>query len=148
MSILLHFIVLIFIALFIFPGRKFFRRNIPLNQEKGRQLISSSSLMLQKFGSSRGYKADYYFDAQNLYEVIDNITTTIPLASIVEVKRGTTRIGNRSVWSVDWLTEGQRKQTRFLHNYTLFNQSFATFLDAVKQANPDARVTSLTLFTL
>lgn len=104
--------------------------------------------MLQKFGSSRGYKADYYFDAQNLYEVMDSTTSTIPLASIIEVKRGATRIGNRSVWSVDWLIEGQRKQTRVLHNYTLFNQSFATFLDAVKQANPSARATRLTLFTL
>ncbi|ELW2862347.1 hypothetical protein ACAK56_000984 [Salmonella enterica] len=148
MTVLLPIIVLIFFVFFIFPTRKLFYRSNRPGQEDGRKLISSSSLMLQKFGSSRGYKADYYFDAQNLYEVIDGITTTIPLASIVEVKRGTTRIGNRSVWSVDWLIEGQRKQTRFLHNYTLFNQSFATFLDAVKQANPGARVTRLTLFTL
>lgn len=104
--------------------------------------------MLQKCGSSRGDKADYYFDSQNRYEVIANITATIPLASIIEVKRETTRIGKRSIWSVDWLKEGQQKQARFLHNDTLFNQSFATFLDVVKQVNPDARVTSLTLFTL
>ena len=148
MTVLLPIIVLIFTVFFIFPTRKFFYRSNHPVQKDGRKLISSSSLMLQKFGRSRGYKADYYFDAQNLYEVIDSITSTIPLASIVEVKRGTTRIGNRSVWSVDWLIEGQRKQTRFLHNYTLFNPSFATFLDAVKQANPSARVSRLTLFIL
>lgn len=147
MTTLLQVIVLIFIVFFIFPGRKIFRRSKHL--QDGRKLISSSSLMLRKFGSSRGYNADYYFDMQYLYEVADGITTAIPLTSIIEAKPGTTRVSGRSVWSVDWITaEGQRKQTRFLHNYTLFNQSFATFLKTVKQANPDACITSLTLFTL
>ncbi len=69
MTTLLQVIVLIFIVFFIFPGRKIFRRSKHL--QDGRKLISSSSLMLRKFGSSRGYNADYYFDMQYLYEVAD-----------------------------------------------------------------------------
>ncbi|EMX0630760.1 hypothetical protein AAF155_002023 [Salmonella enterica] len=143
MTTLLQVIVLIFIVFFIFPGRKIFRRSKHL--QDGRKLISSSSLMLRKFGSSRGYNADYYFDMQYLYEVADGVTTAIPLTSIIEAKPGTTRVSGRSVWSVDWITA---EETRFLHNYTLFNRNFATFLKTVKQANPDACITSLTLFTL
>lgn len=75
MTTLLQVIVLIFIVFFIFPGRKIFRRSKHL--QDGRKLISSSSLMLRKFGSSRGYNADYYFDMQYLYEVADGITTAI-----------------------------------------------------------------------
>lgn len=71
MTTLLQIIVLIFIVFFIFPGRKIFRRSKHL--QDGRKLISSSSLMLRKFGSSRGYNADYYFDMQYLYEVFVDV---------------------------------------------------------------------------
>ncbi len=63
MTVLLPIIVLIFTVFFIFPTRNFFYRSNHPAQKDGRKLISSSSLMLQKFGRSRGYKADYYFDA-------------------------------------------------------------------------------------
>lgn len=113
-----------------------------------RKLISSSSFLLRIFGSSHSYKASYYFDTESFYEVTDANTTTIPLAAITGVKRESTEVNNRSVWSVSWSINGQQKQARFLHNYTLFNRSFAVFLEAVKQANPHASVSALTLFTL
>ena len=40
------------------------------------------------------------------------------------------------------------KEMRFVHNFTLFNRSFAGFLSAVKSANPSAEVNDATLFTL
>lgn len=113
-----------------------------------RKLISSSSFLLRIFGSSHSYKAKYYFDTENFYEVTDENTSTIPLATITAVKRESTKVNNRSVWSVSWSMNGHQKQARFLHNYTLFNRSFTVFLNAVKQANPDASVSELTLFTL
>lgn len=113
-----------------------------------RKLISSSSFLLRIFGSSHSYKASYYFDTENFYEVTNGNTSTIPLTAITGVKRESTEVNNRSVWSVSWSINGQQKQARFLHNYTLFNRSFAVFLEAVKQANPHASVSALTLFTL
>lgn len=113
-----------------------------------RKRISSDSFFLRTFGSTHSYKAQFYFDTENLYEIMNDTTTAIPLADITVVKRESTKVNNRSVWSISWTTEGQQKYVRFLHNYTLFNRSFAAFLSAVKQANPNASVGTLTLFTL
>lgn len=145
------FLPLIVLLLIVFLIVKKLPHTRPADAPTGpgdRKLISSSSFLLRIFGSSHSYKAKYYFDSENFYEVADEATSTVPLAVITEVKRESTKVNNRSVWSVSWNVNGQRRQVRFLHNYTLFNRSFAVFLTAVKQANPNASVSSLTLFTL
>lgn len=145
------FLPLIVLLVILFLIAKTFSHTRPADTPTGpgdRKLISSSSFLLRTFGSSQSYKAQYYFDSANFYEVADEATSTIPLAAITAVKRESTKVNNRSVWSVSWNSNGQRRQVRFLHNYTLFNRSFAVFLATVKQANPNASVSSLTLFTL
>ena len=139
---LLHIFPL-FIVLFLF-WRLLRPRSKDIPGSPGdRRLISQSSWLLQKFGSSRSYKSDFYFDLHYFYAVNEANTTSVPLANITKVKRETTRISNRYVWSVTWVIEGHENQVRFLHNFTFFNRSFAVFLDAVKKANPSAEISSL-----
>lgn len=151
MKVMLTFLPLLLLSGIIFLLIKTLKRTRPADTPTApgdRKLISTSSFMLRTFGSSQSYKADYYFDTENFYEVTTGTTVSVPLTNIVEVQRESTQINNRSVWSVTWDINGQRKQVRFLHNFTLFNRSFVAFLTAVKQANPSAHVRSLTLFSL
>lgn len=147
----LPLVVLIIILFFVRPYRQrnlSKRRLADIAERSELKRISTVSTLLRLFGSSHSYGADYYFDDHYFYEMHEANEKRVPLADIIEVRRESTRVNNRSVWSVTWITQGQKKQARFLHNYTLFNKNFPQFLQAVKRANPNACVRELTLFSL
>ncbi len=91
---------------------------------------------------------DYYYDSEYLYEVNNDLTRKIPLGEIIQIKPGFTKINNRQNWLVSYLNHGEKKHVEFFNNLTIFNHNFSGFLSAVKQANPQAEIKSLSFFNL
>ncbi|CCF11156.1 hypothetical protein PANA5342_3763 [Pantoea ananatis LMG 5342] len=110
--------------------------------------ISIDKPLLNRLGMNT---EDYYFDADFLYQKRkEDILNKIALGQIIQVRSTGTKIGNRCVWQVRYLTGVSRteKTVSILNNYSLFNQDFAGFLSAVRAANPEAEVEKMTIWRI
>lgn len=114
----------------------------------GLRKISLTSKTFRPGKGGQLLPTDYYFDRDNFYIVQLEKKTQVPLASISKVEREAIKVNNRSFWIVTYQHNGETKQARFRHNFTLFNTAFADFLDAVQVANPQASVRKFTAFTV
>lgn len=134
--------------LLITPILWFFRRlrqpKKIISENDGMRKISTSPSI---FGGSSS-DAHYYYDDQFFYEIKNNVTHKISLAEIIRIKPGSTKINNRRNRCVTWLNNGVKKEVRFFHNLTLFNNNFAGFLVAVKRENPGAEVKDVSPFNI
>ncbi|PWC10136.1 hypothetical protein [Brenneria corticis] len=106
--------------------------------------ISQNSFILRKLGIDR---EDYYYDCFYFYQIREKHTNKIPLTKIIRVKPDIIKINGRRRWSVRYIANDAEKEVTFVHNFTLFNRNFAGFLSAVKEANPNAEVKELTIFS-
>jgi len=61
-----------------------------------------------------------------------------PLEKIIRIQVSGTPASNRRIWRVRYVTTPDKTGREFsvLHHSTLFNRHFASFLAAVKEANP------------
>ncbi|WP_246875738.1 hypothetical protein [Pantoea ananatis] len=110
--------------------------------------ISIDTPLLNRLGMNA---EDYYYDADFLYQKRkEDILNKIALGQIIQVRSTGTKIGNRCVWQVRYLTGVSRteKTVSILNNYSLFNQDFAGFLSAVRAANPEAEVEKMTIWRI
>lgn len=114
-----------------------------ITESNGMKKISTNPSI---FGGSS--QKQYYYDDEYLYEVKNDVTYKIAFSEIIQIKPGYTKINNRRNWLVSYHKNGVSKQVEFFHNLTLFNHNFSGFLLAVKQANPDADVKTLSFFNL
>lgn len=144
-SLSLHIIVLF--LFFFFLVRLFYRirdkKESTANDETMKK-ISQSSFILKKLGINR---EDYYYDRFYFYQVREQYTNKIPLSKIIRVSPDIIKINGRRKWSVRYIAHDAEKEVTFVHNFTLFNRNFAGFLSAVKEANPNADVKVLTIFS-
>lgn len=115
---------------------------------RGLRRISQTTKTFRPGKGGQLLPTNYYFDEEYLYEIQGDVKISVPLPTITNVERDSIKVNNRSFWIVTYIVNGQTKQVRFRHNYTLFNKAFADFLDAVKRANPEARVRELSAFSL
>jgi hypothetical protein len=115
--------------------------------KSGMRKISTTTKTFRPGKGGQLLPTDYYFDEEYFYEIQLDVKKSVPLSAITKVERDTIKVNNRSFWIVTYVVEGQTKQARFRHNYTLFNTAFADFLDAVKRANPEACVRELSAFS-
>ncbi|HBV40624.1 MAG TPA: hypothetical protein DEF05_13325 [Erwinia sp.] len=62
----------------------------------------------------------------------------MPLEKIIRIQVSGTPASNRRIWRVRYVTTPDKTGREFsvLHHSTLFNRHFASFLAAVKEANP------------
>jgi len=107
--------------------------------------ISANTPILKKLGMNT---EDYYYDSGFLYQQRDGETLCkVPLENIIRIKVTGTKVSNRRVWLVRYVTGSYRTEREFrvLNNYSLFNRDFAGFLAAVREANPAAEVQEMTL---
>lgn len=107
--------------------------------------ISANTPILKKLGMNT---EDYYYDSDFLYQQRDGeILCKVPLENIIRIKVTGTKVSNRRVWLVRYVTGSYRteRELRVLNNYSLFNRDFAGFLAAVREANPAAEVQEMTL---
>ncbi|WP_437890011.1 hypothetical protein [Phytobacter sp. V91] len=130
----------------IFP--KWQRRKKGAEQHKGLRRISLTTKTFRPGKGGQLLATDYYFDEEHFYEIQIDVKKSVPLSAITRVERDSIKVNNRSFWIVTYAADGQMKQARFRHNYSLFNTDFADFLDAVKRASPAARVRELNAFSL
>ncbi len=110
--------------------------------------ISIDTPLLNRLGMNT---EDYYYDADFLYQKRkEDMLNKIALGQIIQVRSTGTKIGNRCVWQVRYLTGVSRteKTVSILNNYSLFNQDFAGFLSAVRAANPEAEVEKMTIWRI
>jgi len=110
--------------------------------------ISIDTPLLNRLGMNT---EDYYYDADFLYQKRkEDILNKIALGQIIQVRSTGTKIGNRCVWQVRYLTGASRteKTVSILNNYSLFNQDFDGFLSAVRVANPEAEVEKMTIWRI
>ncbi|WP_457196444.1 hypothetical protein [Pantoea ananatis] len=110
--------------------------------------ISIDTPLLNRLGINT---EDYYYDADFLYQKRkEDILNKIALGQIIQVRPTGTKIGNRRVWQVRYLSGDSRteKTVSILNNYSLFNQDFAGFLSAVRAANPQAEVEKMTIWRI
>ena len=142
---ILPLLALIGLAL-TFP--KWRRRKKGAEADKGLRKISIPTKTFRPGKGGQLLPTTYYFDEENFYEIQVDVKKSVPLSAITKVERDSIKVNNRSFWIVTYSTEGQTKQARFRHNYTLFHTDFADFLQAVKRANPAASVRQLNAFTL
>ncbi|WP_370422286.1 hypothetical protein AB9Q29_018935 [Pantoea vagans] len=108
--------------------------------------ISANTPILKKLGMNT---EDYYYDSDFLYQQRQGETLCkVPLENIIRIKVTGTEVSSRRVWLVRYVTGSYRteKEFRVLNNYTLFNRDFASFLAAVREANPAAEVQKMTLW--
>lgn len=131
---------------FVFP--KWRRRQNDTQANQGIRKISTTTKTFRPGKGGQLLPTDYYFDEEYFYEIQADVKKSVPLRAITKVERDTIIVNNRSFWIVTYVVEGQTKQARFRHNYTLFNTAFADFLDAVKRASPDASVRKLSILSL
>lgn len=131
---------------FVFP--KWRRRQNDTQANQGIRKISTTTKTFRPGKGGQLLPTDYYFDEEYFYEIQADVKKSVPLRAITKVERDTIKVNNRSFWIVTYVVEGQTKQARFRHNYTLFNTAFADFLDAVKRASPDASVRKLSILSL
>jgi hypothetical protein len=127
---------------------KWRRRSKGAEASPGLRRISLTTKTFRPGKGGQLLPTNYYFDAENFYEIQVEVKTSVPLSAILSVERDSIEVNNRSFWIITYVVDGRKKQVRFRHNYTLFNTVFADFLDAVKRANPDASVRALNAFTL
>ena len=142
---ILPLLALIGLAL-VFP--KWRRRKSDTQANQGLRKISLTTKTFRPGKGGQLLPTDYYFDEDYFYEIQLDVKKSVPLRAITKVERDTIKVNNRSFWIVTYVVEGQTKQARFRHNYTLFNTAFADFLDAVKRASPDASVDKLSILSL
>ena len=142
---ILPLLALIGLAL-VFP--KWRRRQNDTQANQGIRKISTTTKTFRPGKGGQLLPTDYYFDEEYFYEIQADVKKSVPLRAITKVERDTIKVNNRSFWIVTYVVEGQTKQARFRHNYTLFNTAFADFLDAVKRASPDASVDKLSILSL
>lgn len=142
---ILPLLALIGLAL-VFP--KWRRRQNDTQANQGIRKISTTTKTFRPGKGGQLLPTDYYFDEEYFYEIQSDVKKSVPLSAITKVERDTMKVNNRSFWIVTYVVEGQTKQARFRHNYTLFNTAFADFLDAVKRASPDASVRKLSILSL
>ena len=98
------------------------------------------------FGGNAG--KTWFYDDQFLYEVKNNATRKIALATIIKIGPGNIEINNRRVWIVIYRDGANEKQVQFYNNLTLWNHNFTAFLTAIKSANPDAVVKERAILNL
>lgn len=127
---------------------KWRRRKKGDEANKGLRKISIPTKTFRPGKGGQLLPTTYYFDAENFYEIQVDVKKSVPLSAITKVERDSIEVNNRSFWIVTFVADGQTKQVRFRHNYTLFKTDFADFLEAVKRANPSASVRELTAFSL
>lgn len=145
-SILPMLPLLALIALLLtFP--KWRRRKKGGEAKKGLRKISIPTKTFRPGKGGQLLPTTYYFDAENFYEIQVDVKKSVPLSAITKVERDSIEVNNRSFWIVTFVADGQTKQVRFRHNYTLFKTDFADFLEAVKHANPSASVRELNAFS-
>jgi len=142
---ILPLLMLIGLAL-MFPKWRRRQNDTPANQ--GMRKISTTTKTFRPGKGGQLLPTDYYFDEEYFYEIQLDVKKSVPLSAITKIERDNIKVNNRSFWIVTYMTDGQMKQARFRHNYTLFNTDFADFLEAVKRANPAASVRELTAFSL
>lgn len=126
---------------------KWRRRNKGAEGSRELRKISQTTKTFRPGKGGQLLPTNYYFDDENFYEIQVEVKTPVPLSTITKVERDSIKVNNRSFWIVTYRVDGQTKQVRFRHNYTLFNTAFADFLDAVKRANPEASVRKLSAFS-
>lgn len=130
----------------VFPKWRHRKKDTQANH--GLRKISITTKTFRPGKGGQLLPTDYYFDEGYFYEVQLDVKKSVPLSAITKIERDNIKVNNRSFWIVTYMTDGQMKQARFRHNYTLFNTDFADFLEAVKRANPAASVRELTAFSL
>ena len=134
------------IALFIllrFVVRRIRQAKRLISDHNGMKKISANPLI---FGGNAG--KTWFYDDQFLYEVKNNATRKIALATIIKIGPGNTEINSRRVWSVIYRDGANEKQVQFYNNLTLWNHNFTAFLAAIKRANPDAVVKERAILNL
>lgn len=127
---------------------KWRRRKNSAAESMGLRKISLTTKTFRPGKGGQLLPTDYYFDEEHFYEIQLDVKKSVPLNAITKVERDIIKVNNRSFWIVTYIIDGQTKQARFRHNYTLFNTAFADFLEAVKRANPDASVRELSTWNL
>ncbi|MCK7249253.1 hypothetical protein [Enterobacter kobei] len=134
------------IALFIllrFVVRRIRQAKRLISDHNGMKKISANP---SNFGGNAG--KTWFYDDQFLYEVKNNATRKIALATIIKIGPGNTEINSRRVWIVIYRDGANEKQVQFYNNLTLWNHNFTAFLAAIKSANPDAVVKERAILNL
>ncbi|AMZ78162.1 MULTISPECIES: hypothetical protein [Enterobacter] len=134
------------IALFIllrFVVRRIRQAKRLISDHNGMKKISANPLI---FGGNAG--KTWFYDDQFLYEVKNNATRKIALATIIKIGPGNIEINSRRVWIVIYRDGANEKQVQFYNNLTLWNHNFTAFLAAIKRANPDAVVKERAILNL
>ncbi len=134
------------IALFIllrFVVRRIRQAKRLISDHNGMKKISANPLIL---GGNAG--KTWFYDDQFLYEVKNNATRKIALATIIKIGPGNIEINSRRVWIVIYRDGANEKQVQFYNNLTLWNHNFTAFLAAIKRANPDAVVKERAILNL
>ncbi len=134
------------IALFIllrFVVRRIRQAKRLISDHNGMKKISANPLI---FGGNAG--KTWFYDDQFLYEVKNNATRKIALATIITIGPGNIEINSRRVWIVIYRDGANEKQVQFYNNLTLWNHNFTAFLAAIKRANPDAVVKERAILNL
>ncbi|HIE5561632.1 hypothetical protein [Enterobacter kobei] len=134
------------IALFIllrFVVRRIRQAKRLISNHNGMKKISANPSI---FGGNAS--KTWFYDDQFLYEVKNNATRKIALATIIKIGPGNIEINSRRVWIVIYRDGANEKQAQFYNNLTLWNHNFTAFLTAIKSANPDAVVKERAILNL
>lgn len=138
-------LVLLLIRYFFLP---IFKRDDFFSSKHELKRISLYTPLLKRLGMNT---EDYYYDAGFLYQKRkEDILNKIALGQIIQVRPTGTKIGNRRVWQVRYLTGASctEKTVNILHNYSLLNRDFAGFLRAVQAASPEAEVKKMKIWRI
>ena len=135
-------LIALFILLSFFVRRIRQAKRIISDRNKMKKISASPSI----FGGNAG--KTWFYDDQFLYEVKNNATRKIALATIIIIGPGNIEINSRRVWIVIYRDGANEKQVQFYNNLTLWNHNFTAFLTAIKRANPDAVVKERAILNL
>lgn len=149
MQAVILLLTLLLLPLFFLLMRKLTHRirdNTTADYRSGEPLqISQNAWLLEKLGIRR---ERFFFDADYLYQRRKQETKKIPLSAIVRIKATSVQIGERHVWAVRYREDHHEQEVRFVHNASLFNANFASFLAAVREASPAADIEEIGMLTL
>lgn len=90
-----------------------------------------------------------FFDEDFLYVVFKNdLGEKFPLKDIIHLKATYITINKRRIWSLAVKQNDKTFEFRFLTNISLFNDNFTRFYRKLKELNPEAVQSKLSIFNM